>query len=181
MFRGIYEIWGDAEDYESVEVNVKQYLVSHKEEIEVRFTSPWTFRLKVDPFGRKYSDTQQKEIMLRFSFMDLLQVGKVCLASPQHVFWIIEDIGENAPRETVPKRVLFTRQVALGSRSLIDRFDVKKRDYIGTTSMDAALSLIISNMAKVKISAIFAGTELMGVLRPYQGSLSSTHSLEQGA
>ena len=87
--------------------------------------------------------------MLKFKFIDLLSQGKVNLTDPEHIFWIIEDIGENAPKTQPPKRVMFTRQVALGSRSLIDRFDVKKRDYIGTTSMDAALSLIIANMAKV--------------------------------
>lgn len=50
--------------------------------------------------------------MLRFSFMEILQ-GRVNLSKPDHIFWIIEEIGENQSKETLPKRVMFTRQVCI--------------------------------------------------------------------
>ena len=52
------------------------------------------------------------EIMLKFSFMDILQ-GKVNLSNPDQVFWVIEEVGENKSKETPPKRVMFTRQVRI--------------------------------------------------------------------
>jgi tRNA (guanine10-N2)-methyltransferase len=40
--------------------------------------------------------------------------------------------------------------LTLGNRSSIDRFNLKKRDYIGITSMDAELSLLMANMAQIE-------------------------------
>lgn len=41
----------------------------------------------------------------------------------------------------------FFSQVGHGKRELIDKFNVKKRKYIGNTTMDAELSLIMANQA----------------------------------
>ena len=40
--------------------------------------------------------------------------------------------------------------LAESNRNLMDIFDVKKRSYIGITSMNAELSLVMSNMAKLR-------------------------------
>lgn len=115
LIRGIFELWGDALDYPQLEENIKDYLSTNEEQIKNTFQGDWKFKLKVEGFGRKYSTQQQTEIMLRFSFMDILQ-GRVNLAAPDHIFWIIEDIGENQSKETLPKRVMFTRQVSIESK-----------------------------------------------------------------
>lgn len=48
--------------------------------------------------------------------------------------------------ERVPTHVYFTQLVGETSRAVVDVYDLKKRPYIGTTSMDAELSLITANM-----------------------------------
>lgn len=45
------------------------------------------------------------------------------------------------------QRLLFGRFVALSARQLVDAHDLKKRQYISTTSMDAELSLVTANLA----------------------------------
>ena len=40
-------------------------------------------------------------------------------------------------------------QIGSGQRHLIDHYSLKTRRFIGNTSMDAQLSLIMANMAKV--------------------------------
>jgi hypothetical protein len=40
-------------------------------------------------------------------------------------------------------------QLGDANRTLIQKYDLKKRPYLGTTSMDAELSLIMSNMGLV--------------------------------
>ena len=40
-------------------------------------------------------------------------------------------------------------QLGAGQRQLIDQYSLKRRYYIGNTSMDAQLSLIMANMAQV--------------------------------
>lgn len=39
------------------------------------------------------------------------------------------------------------RFIASGARDLVQKYDLKKRSYLGTTSMDAELSLVTANMA----------------------------------
>ena len=41
-------------------------------------------------------------------------------------------------------------QVGRSSRSVIDKFSVKKRLYIGRTTMDAQLSFVMANLAMVR-------------------------------
>lgn len=52
-----------------------------------------------------------------------------------------------------------------GQRELIDKYSLKKRTYIGSTSMDAQLSFIMANYAQVQPGEIvvdpFVGTGMM--------------------
>ena len=76
--------------------------------------------------------------------------GRVDLSSPQHVFHVQEDYGDDpssAPLE--PVRVFFGRLIGHGQRDLITHYAVKMRHFIGNTSMDAQLSFIMANQAKV--------------------------------
>jgi len=56
----------------------------------------------------------------------------------------------------------FSLQIADGQRELIRSHSVKKRHFIGNTSMDAGLSFIMANHAKVKANDLvydpFVGT-----------------------
>ena len=66
-----------------------------------------------------------------------------------------------AQHGTVP-RYRFGRLIADGRRDLVNTYDLKKRNYIGTTSLDAELSLIMANLARVRSNDLvydpFCGT-----------------------
>ncbi|VTJ61492.1 Hypothetical predicted protein [Marmota monax] len=89
--------------------------------------------------------------------------GKVNLKKPQHIFSILEDYGldPNCIPEN-PYNIYFGRWIADGQRELIESYSVKKRHFIGNTSMDAGLSFIMANHGKVKENDIvfdpFVGT-----------------------
>ncbi|XP_077018943.1 tRNA (guanine(10)-N(2))-methyltransferase TRMT11 isoform X5 [Tamandua tetradactyla] len=89
--------------------------------------------------------------------------GKVNLKKPQHIFSILEDYGldPNCIPEN-PNNIYFGRWIADGQRELIESYSVKRRHFIGNTSMDAGLSFIMSNHGKVKENDIvfdpFVGT-----------------------
>jgi len=95
----------------------------------------------------QYTHTQSQ----KFSFLQFQ--GKVDLKSPEHIFYILEDYGEN-PHDTPlePLRVFFGRLIAHGQRHLIQEYSIKTRHFIGNTSMDAQLSFIMANQAKVCVS-----------------------------
>lgn len=76
--------------------------------------------------------------------------GKVDIKNCQHMFHILEDYGDDcntAPLE--PMRIFFGRLIGHGQRHLISRYAVRERHFIGSTSMDAQLSFIMANQAKV--------------------------------
>ncbi len=54
-----------------------------------------------------------------------------------------------------PERYYLGRFVALSSREVIQTFDLKKRRYISTTSMDAELALITANIAHAGPGKLF--------------------------
>ncbi|KAJ2235512.1 NADPH-adrenodoxin reductase, partial [Coemansia sp. RSA 485] len=75
--------------------------------------------------------------------------GPIRLKNAEVEFLVLEDYGETEnplPNEE-PKMLWFGRVVGRGSRELIDKFDVKKRKYLGNTTMDAELSLVMANQA----------------------------------
>lgn len=67
------------------------------------------------------------------------------------------DSAGTATISTVPilKRVYFGRKVSDGDRSAITKYDLKKRRYISTTSMDAELALITANLALAAPGKLF--------------------------
>lgn len=77
--------------------------------------------------------------------------GPVDLKNPQVTFVYAEDyrlphnstVGGNS--QLIQN--WFGRLIGHGNRAAINRFDLKQREYIGNTSMDPELSLIMSNMA----------------------------------
>ncbi|XP_051577701.1 tRNA (guanine(10)-N2)-methyltransferase homolog isoform X4 [Myxocyprinus asiaticus] len=89
--------------------------------------------------------------------------GKVNLKDPDHIFCLLEDYGSDPnfiPEQ--PFHIYFGRWIADGQRELIRSYSVKKRHFIGNTSMDAGLSFIMANHAKVKANDLvydpFVGT-----------------------
>ncbi len=47
----------------------------------------------------------------------------------------------------------FGREVALSERSRVERFTLRRRSYIGPTSMDTEMAFIMCNQGKVRIAA----------------------------
>lgn len=71
------------------------------------------------------------------------------MKDPDEIFTIFEEWADKPPTETEksPTRLFMGRLVGLSSRDQISRYDLKKRAYISTTSMDSELALITANLA----------------------------------
>ncbi|KAJ3396281.1 hypothetical protein HDU92_003538 [Lobulomyces angularis] len=123
-----------------------------------------TFKISVEPFNFRYTQDEQLEIIERFKFLPL--EGKIELKSPEVTFCYFEDFAtakkEENKKNNTCIRSWFGRLVSQGNRSAINKYDLKKREYLGITSMDAELSLIMANQALVKPGSL--------VLDPYVGT-----------
>ncbi|KAJ1912945.1 hypothetical protein IWQ60_009426, partial [Tieghemiomyces parasiticus] len=64
--------------------------------------------------------------------------------------------------QTGPDTIYFGRLIARGNREVVQTYNLKKRAYLGTTSMDAELSLVMANQALARPGALvydpFVGT-----------------------
>lgn len=71
------------------------------------------------------------------------------MKNPEHLFTVFETFAHdpNHAGDHTPLFVALGLFVGSGARGDIEVYDLKKRSYIGTTSMDAELALITGNMA----------------------------------
>lgn len=134
---GIYELWGSGADYTSLHDDVKHRTASlWKQHLHA------SFRFEVDSFQGSHPVVKQREIIESFSYTKF--EGAIRMNSPDNQFVVFEDYDLNASQ---PKQIHLGRLIAESGRRAINKYNLKKRSYIATTSMDAELSLVTANMA----------------------------------
>lgn len=155
LAKDISELWGQGTSYDELHADVKKR-TSHR----------WAdyndipFGFAMYGFSGKRSQEKRLEIIKSFAYMDL--TGPVQLKNPPLQFIAMEEyIGDpeaaalGIPRSKEPRKVFLGRFISKSARDVIDKYDLKKRQYISTTSMDAELSLVTANMALAAPGKIF--------------------------
>ena len=167
LLRAVLEVWGCGSTYEECVAAAVAYPAAKKE--------PYldsTFKVSVDAFGKHIGQKEQLERINRFLPVGLR--GKVRLKNPQQTFWIVEDYGGPSTTRETPRHIFFCRQVCESGRKAADTYDLKKRRYLGPTSMDAELALIAANMAHARPGTLmldpFAGTGSIMVAAAHFGA-----------
>ncbi|RPA99316.1 tRNA guanosine-2'-O-methyltransferase [Choiromyces venosus 120613-1] len=153
LTKGIYELWSTGPDYDHLHAATKS---------QTRHLWPScmsrSFKFEVECYNGKRKQSVQREIIEGFAYLGL--DGAIKMRDPDTTFTVLEEFPEKAA--TTPTRIFFGRRVGGGSRGLVEKYDLKKRHYIGTTSMDAELALVTVNMALVAPGKIafdpFVGT-----------------------
>ncbi|XP_024080900.1 tRNA (guanine(10)-N2)-methyltransferase homolog isoform X2 [Cimex lectularius] len=158
LMRCIVELWSEAKTKDELHKKLK--------ELPDQFFMPYSnpnvsFKVKVEVFGS--SQTQQEKIERIESFNYLPLAGPVKLKNPDVALQYIEYFGLNPNKiSDIPLNFFFGRIVTDSNRSLITDFSLKKRKFIGNTSMDPQLSFVMANQALVKKGDIildpFVGT-----------------------
>ncbi|KAL1988250.1 hypothetical protein VTN96DRAFT_225 [Rasamsonia emersonii] len=160
--KDIIELWAQGTNYEELHAEVRRRTSDRWE--KYRNVS---FRFTVDSFAWKRSLDEKRAIIQSFAYLGFQ--GPIRMKNPEEDFWVLEEflwdvealedpslpgpIPPTEPQE--PKKIYFGRWLAHGSRDMVNKYDLKKRRYISTTSMDAELSLITANMALAAPGKIF--------------------------
>ncbi|CCI11196.1 unnamed protein product [Albugo candida] len=175
--KGVYQVWGAVEPidptesptYDQLAASIRSSLSSDKLAILENPATSW--RMNVESFGKKLSMEEQERI--RGELRDSLPFkGPVQMKDSTETFLILEEVDINVKNATLekPKRLYFLRQIAGsernrgrgGARDLIDIHTLKRRAYIGPTSMESEIALLMCNMALVRPNDIvidpFIGT-----------------------
>lgn len=106
-----------------------------------------SFKINIDTFYGARNPKQKLELINSFSYLPL--EGRILLKSPDlelTIFeqWEFDAVPKNFPD---PIKIHFGRLIGTGVRELVRKYDLKKRGYISTTSMDSELALITANIA----------------------------------
>ena len=106
-----------------------------------------TFKIHIDSFQGSRSNESRLETINALSFLPFR--GTIKMSNPEQDFKLFEEWAWDAMVTGAehPLRYYFGRQLGGASRDLIKKYDLKKRRYINTTSMDSELALITANIA----------------------------------
>lgn len=155
LAKDISELWGQGTNYEEVHADVRQ-----------RTESRWAdyrdvaFAFAVEGYAGKRSLDVKREIIQSFGYMGFL--GPIRLKNPEEQFIVMEEyVGDvetsviGTPQVSDPRKIYMCRLIASSNRDVVNKYDLKKRQYISTTSMDAELSLVTANMALAAPGKVF--------------------------
>lgn len=167
---GAYQVFGRGEtlDEALTDFNVRR----SPAEQEQLFAGK-TFHFKIDACGIRYPREAKMAMIDRTEAVltTLWTTAKVRMHKPDFCFYIIENI--KAPQG---HRFCVARKVSSGARKIIETFSLKKRTYLGITSMDPELSILMATQGLVKKGSLtydpFVGTGSLSLVSSYFGALS---------
>ncbi|KAF1968644.1 tRNA guanosine-2'-O-methyltransferase [Bimuria novae-zelandiae CBS 107.79] len=145
LSQGIYELWGQGATYDALHNSVKDIS-----------SAKWAqygsvpFRFTLDCFRGTRDQTQQRDIIESFSYLGFN--GPIRMRDADASFKVFEEYADKAPE---PMYLYLGRFVAASGRDVKTTYDLKKRHYISTTSMDAELALVTANMALAAPGKLF--------------------------
>ncbi|KAK8316847.1 hypothetical protein V6Z12_A13G070600 [Gossypium hirsutum] len=188
LVKGIYELWGEGGSYEELEEAVKSY----PDERKLPYLgSESTFKITVDSFGKVMSLLEQNERIRGLSYISfkaciwrilgvcILYQGRVNLKNPDHNFWLMEtdDIATNNGLPPVAqRRIFFGREVGGADRKLLPTYQLKSRNYLGPTAMDAEMAFLMANQAQAAPGKLvydpFVGTGSILVSAAHFGAMT---------
>ncbi|CAM9948496.1 unnamed protein product, partial [Phaeothamnion confervicola] len=143
LCRQVLELWGAGSTVDAVAVEVKAF----PEELKrPHLAESVSWSVVVAGIGYRRSAAQQEELRKRFAFLPFK--GPVRCCDPDQVFWLLEKFNPTNVRhpDRQPEALYFGREVGRSSRNLVTEMQLSHRRYLGPTSMDNELALIMANM-----------------------------------
>ncbi len=150
LAKAIYEVWGNGSNFEDLHDNVRGVSLH----LWPLYKSS-SFKFTVDSFQGSRSITEQSKLIESFRFLGF--EGPIKMKDAEQEFCISEEWQFNAAALGVhaPQSVHLGRYLGGSDRAVIGKYDLKKRRYICTTSMDAELALITANITLAAPGRLF--------------------------
>lgn len=160
LVRSILDVWGEGSTMKELHEQVASFDPCEKESY-----SKGSFKLQVEGWGVTLSQEQKVSIIDSFSESLKDLKGPICLKDPKNIFWVIvARPSKNSMVANVKPWHCLAREVAVNQTKfgILAKYELKKRRYLGPTSMDAELAFLMSNMCHVRKSSFvidpFVGT-----------------------
>ena len=189
LIRSVIELWGSGTSISDCVQSIKDGNASQRHQQGKHLGSSGkkyedrTWKIIVHTLGSTHTREEQNDMRASFSFLEF--PGKVKMKDPDDEYLFIREVeldnkgGAVHPRHSDTKqiipenddrpplayyfgRVLGSSSLGRNWRSNLEQYSLKKRSYLGPTSMDSELSLIMTNLAQVQKGTIafdpFVGT-----------------------
>lgn len=135
LVKDFIEMWAEADSLEGLHEILKTHL-----HLFEPYRLETCFKFLVKSFGKTYSPREQVDIINTFGYTDHL--GPTRMKDPEIIYGVFVNRAESGK-----EHYYFGRYLGRSLRGKhIESMNLKKREYLGTTSMDAELSLVMSNM-----------------------------------
>lgn len=150
LAKSIYEVWGKGRTYDEVHADV-QKISSHLWHLY----KDVSFKFSFDAFQGSRSVTEQRKLIEGFHFLGF--EGPIKMKGAEQDFCICEDWQLDAFGLGIsePESIYLARYLGGSERDIVGKYDLKKRKYICTTSMDAELALITANITLASPGKLF--------------------------
>ncbi|GIY41560.1 hypothetical protein CDAR_172771 [Caerostris darwini] len=158
LIKSAYELWARSKTLSELHNNLR---IVPKTFLEPYCKEDVSFKVMVETFGKKLSKEYKVERIDELVFLGF--EGPIKLKDPDHSFLLMEYYGTDrnyAPE--LPYDLFFGRWIADGQRFVSQKINLKTRKFIGNTTMDPLLSLVMANMARIQSGDI--------VLDPFVGT-----------
>lgn len=159
LIKSIIALWGHGITHEDLYEDLRK----SKDTVMSHLMDTASFKIVVDGFNKSLPQKYKVQRIERLTEDALPFSGKIDLKNPDQLYYLLEDYGKQSKNaESVPQHVYFGRWVADGNRNEIQNQEVNKRSFIGNTSMESSLSLLMANLSKVQKNMLvidpFVGT-----------------------
>ncbi|XP_023327823.1 tRNA (guanine(10)-N2)-methyltransferase homolog [Eurytemora carolleeae] len=152
------KIWGEGDSLETFHTSLRSFPFHEHTELLAPSNS---FIINVETFMKK---TSVKERIDKIETLDYVPIeGRVNLKTPDVEYSYLEFWGldhNNVPDH--PLNIFFGLKIGDGQRHLITKQSIKTRKFIGNTTMDAQLALLMANLGGVELGSFtldpFVGT-----------------------
>ncbi|KAL0275169.1 UNVERIFIED_CONTAM: hypothetical protein PYX00_003114 [Menopon gallinae] len=156
--RSIIKLWGSGDTLHALHTDIKSH---PRDVIETCLDTHNSFSVQVETFNKSLTMKEKVEKIELFNYLPAK--GPIRLQDPDVRLYYIEDYGLEANSiPELPYKLYFGVWLCNGQRELINKYSIKKRKFIGNTTMDPQLSFLMANQALVKKGDIvmdpFVGT-----------------------
>ncbi|APA14738.1 hypothetical protein SS1G_06746 [Sclerotinia sclerotiorum 1980 UF-70] len=150
LSKAIYEVWGKGSTYEDLHHDIK----THTKESWPLYKN-CSFKFTVDCFQNTRSTTEQRALINEFRYLEF--AGPIKMKGADEEFCISEEWQLDAAANGIntPSHVTFGRFLGASERDIVGKYDLKKRKYISTTSMDSELALVTANITLAAPGKLF--------------------------
>ena len=154
LAKSLVDVWASGSTWEELAASLQGY----DQAAAAPYLAPGTtFCVRITTVGHKLSEAEKRAYIEKLGPL-LPWKGKVRLKQPEHAFALLIDSappppgaggadGGDSGAPPSSRRYYFGRVVCEGQRELVGKYDLKRRNYIGTTSLDAELALLMADLA----------------------------------